>query len=196
MIANISAGLMLSRARGLPATDHRIIQVRDLRLTGEVCAANELDVVALPAAARRSIVEPGDVLLAGRGTQMKAAVVPHELKGAVATSNLLHVRLGPALMPEVLVAFLLGRNGQEQLAARSQGTTIRVLTVSAVADLPVPVPEMPTQRMIAAMWRAALTYRREATLAADTRWQLGIRVAEELLAGREVAINVNAASVP
>jgi hypothetical protein len=188
-VANVSAGWMLSKGRGAGGTDYPVIQVKDLSTTGDVAPLDELDAVQLPPTAQRSMVKEGDVLLAARGTQMKAALVPEALNGAVATSNLLHIRPEPQLiLPEVLVAFLLGRDGQEMLAARSQGTAIRSLTVSAIAEMPVPVLDMATQRMISAMWRAASTYRHDAALAADARWRLGVRVVEELLAGRRITV--------
>lgn len=188
-VANVSAGWMLSKGREAGGADYRVIQVKDLSTTGDIALLDELDAVQLPPAAKRSIVNPGDVLLAARGTQMKAALVPEALAGAVATSNLLHIRPEPqVVLPEVLVAFFLGRDGQEMLAARSQGTAIRSLTVSAIAEMPVPVPDITTQRKISAMWRAASTYRREAAVAAHARWRLGVRVVEELLAGRRISV--------
>jgi hypothetical protein len=194
-LATVSAGWMLSKSRGVAGAEHRVIQVKDLRTTGDIAPLDELDAVQLPPTAQRSMVRPGDVLLAARGTQMKSALVPQALSGAVATSNLLHIRPEPELlMPEVLVAFLLGREGQEQLAARSQGTAIRSLTVSAISEMQVPVPDMATQQRISAMWRATSTYRREAALAADARWRLGVRVVEELLAGRRVTAPVTVRS--
>src|SRR4051794_7371307 len=113
-IANISTGWMLSKGRGADGAGHRVIQVKDLTPTGDIALLDELDAVQLPPAAQRSMVKAGDVLLAARGTQMKAALVAEAISGTVATSNLLHIRPDPKLLlPEVLVAFLLGRDGQE-----------------------------------------------------------------------------------
>jgi hypothetical protein len=195
-LASVSAGWMLSKGRGAGGAEHRVVQVKDLHTTGDIAPLDELDPVQVPLTAQRSMVKAGDVLLTARGTQMKAALVPEALNGAVATSNLLHIRPEPQLLlPEVLVAFLLGRDGQEMLAARSQGTAIRSLTVSAITEMPVPVPDMGTQRKIAAMWRAASTYRHEAALASDARWRLGVRVVEELFAGRRITVPLTIGSV-
>src|SRR5687767_388712 len=144
-VSEISLGWSLSRKGRSDLREARVIAVKDLGPAGVVAPSEELTAEQVPEEATRSTARVGDVLLVARGTQLRAALVSEESQGAVVTSNLVRLRLGPELRPEVLVAFFQSKMGQAELLARSQGTSsLLALPLSQVAAIPVPLPDAET----------------------------------------------------
>jgi hypothetical protein len=133
-------------------------------------------------------VRAGDVLVAARGTQFRASLVPDETSGAVASANLLVVRLGPELLPEVLVAFLRSSQGERQLRATSTGTTAGAFLVTArsLGALEVDVPPMHVQRTLAAFTRASTVALEAAEHLLELRREFLNGVVEAVLAGDDI----------
>lgn len=115
--------------------------------------------------AERARVSDGEVLVAARGTQFRSALVPARTVGAIASANLLVVRLGNALLPEVLLAFLRSPAGEQQLRACATSSTGGfLLTPKTLGAVQVHLPPMPIQQKLAAFARAS-----DAVLAASER---------------------------
>lgn len=97
----------------------------------------------------RGEIRPGDVLVAGRGTQLHATVVPTDIgePWPVATESVLIVRpkSGCPVLPEV-IALLLGPGQVAKQLAGPARTLAHSLSTQALAEWRVPVPPMELQR--------------------------------------------------
>jgi len=119
--------------------------------------------------------------MAARGTILKSAVVTETHRGAVISSNLIAVRLGEMLLPEVFAAFLASPMAQAELEARATAMAGRLaLTVAAVETLEVPVPPRAAQEKIAALWRLSNDYQAMAISAAEARRRLATQLMSDL----------------
>jgi hypothetical protein len=165
-----------------------VINPRDLTSTLPVQALLESASVQTTPRTERARVRAGDVLVAARGTQFRASLVPEETSGAVASANLLVVRLGPELLPEVLVAFLRSSQGERQLLATSNGTTTGAFLVTArsLGALEVDVPPMHVQRTLAAFTRASAVALEAAEHLLELRREFLNGVVEAVLAGDDI----------
>jgi len=115
-------------------------------------------------------VRAGDVLVAGRGTQPKVALVPDGFGDAVISSNLIMVRLAGQLKPQVLAAYLMSPEGQVQLAVRAGASAgYLALTARALGDLAVPVPPLETQERLARLFDASERHYKMAVSSAEQR---------------------------
>jgi restriction endonuclease S subunit len=113
----------------------------------------------------------GDVLVAARGTQLKAAIVPNGAGEAIVTASLIGVRPDTSvLLPEVLLAFLRSPEGATELSARARSATGQLaLTRADVERIEVPLPSLEIQEKIARIIRAANEYEASAEQAMRLR---------------------------
>lgn len=142
---------------GVPA-----IQLRDLR--GE-------DVFALGTAGRYTIegkldryrVRPGDVLFRSRGDQNTATVVSGgDSESAVAVMPLMILRLKPGVIdPSYLAWFINQSTAQRYFDACARGTNMRMIPRPCLENLPVALPDLRTQQLVAEVAQLA---RRERAL--------------------------------
>lgn len=186
-VGRVIAGWQPPRDGGGPEA-HRLpaVSVRDLR-EGHV-ATDALETVSVdkPGKLDRYLVEPGDVLVACRGTVPKVAIAPPGLAGAVLTSTLMAVRLNGELLPEVLFVYLRSAPGQSALLSRVRSGTQQIaLAPRDLAQLDVPLPPMEVQRRIAELVRAAEDQYMAAERAAEVRRDIAHRIAFEQIAGSE-----------
>lgn len=164
-------------ARRLPA-----ISVRDLRDGHVATDALETVSVDMPGKLDRYLVEPGDLLVACRGTIPKVAIAPPELSGVILTSTLIGVRLDSRLLPEVLFVYLRSTPGQRALLSRVRSGTQQIaLTPRDLAALEVPLPPVDVQRRIADLVRAAEDQYAAAEVAARLRRDIVCEVALEVI---------------
>ena len=101
---------------------------------------------------------PGDVLLAGRGTQIKAALVEKEYDLPVlADNNVLVIRpQSPRLNSTYLTALLNSRLGRELMQTlQVGGDAILSISPGKLRKLVIPVPDRDIQEKMAAEYTAA-----------------------------------------
>jgi hypothetical protein len=181
-LADIASGW--SSKRGEQAQVIRsVLLPRDVLPIG-VVSIDALQQLSVPAAAERCSIQPGDVVLVSRGSAgaFRAGVVYGVPPDTIVTSNLLRVRLkANGLLGEVLVAFLLTAEAQAALKARSQGSATFSITLGQLSELLVPVPPMPVQQTLAALWRATQRAYDSGIEAARARRELGLGVIERHL---------------
>ncbi|MDZ7266562.1 MAG: hypothetical protein ONB48_03190 [candidate division KSB1 bacterium] len=123
--------------------------------------------------AASSQVAAGDVLLTCRGTAVRVALLPERAAGMIIDSNLIAIRCGPQLLPELLVAFLRHPAGRELLERASQSTTRQKnLTLKAVRRIMLPVPPPGRQEQLVKLLRAAERHHHLALAAATQRLAL------------------------
>lgn len=129
--------------------DTPLLNIKDI-IDGGVATQN-LSCVSLDnfRNAEHYLVQPGDVLITCRGTQLKVAVVPHTLKNALITANLIAIRLNDQILPGFLAAYLRTNLGQKKLLSNAASASAQiVLNVTDIAKTNVPVPPLALQEQI------------------------------------------------
>jgi restriction endonuclease S subunit len=140
--------------------------------------------IPLDARAEKCRVSVDDVLITSRGTRLKIARVTQTVAGAVLTSNLIAIRLGPDLLAPVLLAYLQSRRGRAAVMRRSRSSTINLaLSARSIGRLLVPVPPMEVQQQITDLMREAGKNYTAALRAAEQRRGVAQAVANNLLMG-------------
>lgn len=150
-VADISSGLATrAAADGGHQPSIRIIGLADLadgqvHPPGAASAWAELP----PETLARHALQSGDVLLAARGSQPKAAWVAEADLPAIASANLLVVRARPGMRPGVLFAYLASEPGLAMARALSRSATDQ-LSIAArdLATLELPAPQRAAQDTI------------------------------------------------
>lgn len=106
-------------------------------------------------------IQPGDVLLAARGTEPRAAIAPTfaEPQPLYISSNVFLLRPNPdVLLPETLWAWLTSPAGRAAIERVAHSSTRQmVITRSVLDSLVIPVPSIEEQQALAAVIRAAQT---------------------------------------
>lgn len=178
-VAHIYGGWQPPREEASPAA-HRLtaVSVKDIRDGHFAAGTLEGVLVDVPAKLDRYLVQPGDVLVACRGTVPKIAIVPPDLAGSLLTSTLIGVRTGGRLLPEVLFLYLSSAPGQRGLLSRVRSGTQQIaLTTRDIAELQVPLAPMEVQRRIADLVRLAESQYVAAETAARLRREIVHEVA-------------------
>lgn len=90
----------------------------------------------------------GDVLVAIKGSQFKAAVVDNNSEGYIISSNLISLRLDTSkAIPNVVAAYLNSPMGQHKLGIISKGTAIP--SISQIELLRISIPTPPIEQQLA-----------------------------------------------
>lgn len=122
-----------------------VIQLRNLDGAGNIAVAGLLR-GASDGATDAHFVHPGDLLFRSRGAKLTAAVVPSGTDGMLLAAPLIRIRIGSApLLPEYLVWYINGKKGQEYLKTRTMGSTVRMIDMQALKEMPIPVPPLALQ---------------------------------------------------
>lgn len=98
---------------------------------------------------RRTLLSGGEVLISLVGNPGQVAVAPPSLKGANIARQVGLMRLGDALDPRFLVAYLQSPLGKSKLAALTYGSVQQVINLGHLKEMLVPVPPFDEQRRIA-----------------------------------------------
>ena len=135
---------LIENADGVP-----LLNIKDI-IDGQIAINNcSLFSLANFKNAERYLVYPGDVLITCRGTQLKIAVVPVDIKKSLITTNLIAVRLTNQISPIFLAAYLKTTEGQKALLANTASSTMQfALNVSDINEIDVPVPPLSLQEKI------------------------------------------------
>lgn len=91
----------------------------------------------------------GDILFSRRGDVGRCVLVKPENEGWVCGTGCLKARLGDRIIPEYFICYLTLTNVVEWLINNSVGQTMLNLNTSILSELPVPVPTLEEQRLIA-----------------------------------------------
>jgi len=94
----------------------------------------------------------GDVVFRSRGDRNTASALGHEFdEPAVAVMPLVILRAKRSVLPEYLAWFLNQPEAQHHFDKGAQGQNIRMISMSCLSKLQVPIPDIATQRTIAAI---------------------------------------------
>lgn len=96
---------------------------------------------------RRFAVRPGDVLVSGRGTTGRIAVVPDEVGPAIIHPSVLRVRPDPSRISADFLATCLRWSTRisDYLRLENTATTIDVIYSGTLRGVPIPVPSLTEQ---------------------------------------------------
>ncbi|WP_294226560.1 restriction endonuclease subunit S [uncultured Shimia sp.] len=120
-------------------------------------------------ALKRYTVKPGDVIITIMGTCGRCAVVPDDIPVAINTKHLCCISLDHAkCIPEYLHAYFLHSEASlTYLNANASGSVMDGLNMGLIKELPVFLPDIATQRTVAALFQEA----REKTLSLEGIYQ-------------------------
>lgn len=118
-----------------------------------------------------------DVLLACRATEMRLVLAPAEVAGMLIDANVMAIRCGPKLAPQVLLAYLRHPVGRAALEHVSQSTTAQKnLTVKALKRLALPIPTCEEQTRLVQLLEAAELHHQLALQAAQKRLEVAQQI--------------------
>lgn len=149
-ITSIYSGVAIKEGRS-HARFVRLSDLSDLRLD----RPSNLATGELPAVARALPIEEGDLIVAARGATTDVCRATRPWLGAFISLDLYLVRPDPSKIdPGYLAAFLDLPATQAAFSGSKQGTGLARLPKEALDRLIVPLPPMPTQRLIAELARS------------------------------------------
>jgi len=104
---------------------------------------------AISARHGRTLLQPGDVVVALRGQIGLAAVVSEELAGVNLSRGVARLHPNPAVDGGYLALCLSSPTFRAQIRSAATGSTFKELKIGALRELRVPVPSLDRQREIA-----------------------------------------------
>ncbi|WP_215764078.1 restriction endonuclease subunit S [Gluconobacter sp. P1D12_c] len=150
-ISGIYSGVAVQEGNSGIARFVRLSDLSDLR-SGR---APKLATGQPPVVARALPLEEGDLIVAARGTTTDVCQAAHSWLGAFISLDLYLVRPDPSKVdPGYLAAFFDLPATQAAFSGNKQGTGLARLPKEALDSLIVPLPPMPTQRLIAELARS------------------------------------------
>jgi len=135
-----------SRLEHDPQGDVAVIQMKDID-DGNLLHTKEATRVTLPKGKAHHLLRAGDLLLRSRGRSNGAALVAQGIERAVLSAPMLLIRPHNVL-PDYLCWYLNAPATQAQLAAQSEGTSVRMISAEALKTLEVPLPSLAAQQRI------------------------------------------------
>lgn len=159
-VARVSSGLTVRGRLDTSSGEVLAIQMADLTAGGGLDLAR---MARIPHPHPRYLVSRGDVLLRSRGNSTTAWAVPENLaEPAVAILPLFIIRPSTDTCdPDFLAWWLNQPDAQTHLRRAAQGQSIQMVSKTALESVPLRLPLLPQQRLIAA---AACFATREAAL--------------------------------
>lgn len=155
---SLAQGATLSRYRtsndaeeGMGET-RRIVNIGDLQ---DLETRGQLETEPLSAGSYLSnALDAGDLAIATRGTILKASVIAGEHAGAIAGQNLAVLKPKRDLIAPLYLAGVLrsARLAGEFEKRSSRSTTIKLITLKQLGDLPIPCPPKQEQETLAKLF--------------------------------------------
>ncbi|MBX4928704.1 restriction endonuclease subunit S [Rhizobium binae] len=186
-VAEVFAGVGVSREETIerPGDKLPVIGVRDLQ-DGAVSPIGRLDTVGFHDRNRAIsyAVRENDVLVTGRGTQLKFGLVGSETAGAVASGNVIVIRPKAPTIGGALFAILSSDVFRPKIEVLRRGaTTLLSLSPKDLAKIEIDLPPVDEQQRIAALVTDTQTAYRTAIEAAEIRRALARRLIDARLFG-------------
>lgn len=125
------------------------VEVRDLAgctLSGKVFNRTTRELDEQFSGAR---LQPGDLLIAVRGSYERSAIVPPELDGANISRDVARISTLSFVMPAFLQIYLQSDIAQRYLKKHARGVAVKGVNISALRAMPIPVPPIEVQCMLA-----------------------------------------------
>lgn len=161
--------------------------INPTNIVGESILPDREKQVGVEALSRLSsyVLKAGDVVVGRRGEIGRCAVVGADATGWVCGTGCFFIRPGLATDPHFLAWLLRSPDYRDQLERASTGATMKNMSNTTLAQLPVAIPEIGEQRRIVAIFDEAF----EAIATAKANAEKNLQNATELFAQhREVAL--------
>jgi len=125
------------------------VRVKDMK--GWTIDVEGLNRTSLEIAAKyaRSSLQPGDLLIAIRGSYGRVAIVPPELCGANITQDSARIASHPDIDHRYLLYYLGGTVAQEYYTRVARGVAVKGVNIGDLKTMPVPIPPLLEQFAIA-----------------------------------------------
>jgi hypothetical protein len=146
-VADVQMGYSFrSRLEHDPEGTVAVVQMKDIDETNLLHIGQATRVV-LPLGKSHHFLRAGDVLFRSRGRSHGAALVPEAIGTSVLAAPMLLIR-PRRVLPAYLSWYLNASTTQAQLAARSEGTSVRMISAEALKELDIPLPSPIVQQRI------------------------------------------------
>jgi len=146
-VADVQMGYSFrSRLEHDPEGTVAVVQMKDIDETNLLHIGQATRVV-LPLGKSHHFLRAGDVLFRSRGRSHGAALVPETIGTSVLAAPMLLIR-PRRVLPAYLSWYLNASTTQAQLAARSEGTSVRMISAEALKELDIPLPSPIVQQRI------------------------------------------------
>ena len=137
-----------SRVKHDAAGDVAVIQMKDIDDTNLLHIESAIK-TALPGAKAHHLLREGDLLFRSRGRSNSAALVPLNIGRAVLAAPMLLIRPHlDVVLPAYLCWLINSPDMQAQLAAMSEGTSVRMISTEALKNIELPLPDLKRQQRI------------------------------------------------
>lgn len=156
-LASITVGVT---ARANAPSDDTVRYVRVAAIEEGAIAEGWEQLGPEPSRAAEAALKPGDLLVRLRAGRIVAAVIGPAQIGAYPTLDAILVRPNKEVEPFFLCAVLNSEAAQAAIAAAWRGATLARVTVTDLAELPVPEVPRTRERMIGALAEAGYRERR------------------------------------
>jgi restriction endonuclease S subunit len=127
----------------------RVIQMKDLN-SDNIVDCHELIKIDMDEVKKHHLVKKDDLVFRSRGINCTASILLEEIENTVVSAPLLKIRVADSLQvfPEYLKWFINQPESQKFLQSRLSGTHGGMIRSSELAELPVSVPDLKTQKLI------------------------------------------------
>jgi type I restriction enzyme S subunit len=142
----ICYGILMPRVKEAGVVPY--VEVKDLRAKRLSVANLHRTSQELHQAFPRSILAPGDVVLAIRGSFDRALVVPDEVAGSNVSRDVARIAPMDGLDPDFLVAYLASPPSLQYLRQRARGVAVKGVNIADLRSMPIPLPPIAEQRRI------------------------------------------------
>ena len=160
MVSRLQAGHPLrGRVEDDPAGDISVVQLKN---ADPVAGVDMTDLPRITAAGRKepTFLRHGDILFVNRGLRFFGAYVDKPRDRVVAAPHFFIIQANRLkVLPEYLVWFLNSRRAQRYYSQCAAGTALPHITVKTLEALPVEVPSLERQALIAKVHRCSLRER-------------------------------------
>lgn len=96
-----------------------------------------------------NMLEPGDILISGRSSRPKIALVPEDARNYYFSSEFFALTVNTDIIsPEILAAYLSSRPVQEYLTGKSGGRMLSIIAKDDLLGMEITVPEMKEQNLL------------------------------------------------
>ena len=182
-VASVHSGLPTYRLRTEASVPIPVLKVRDLNHAHE--PSWKLGTVEVPRPDRLEShrTRTRDIVVTARGTNLKVALVPDRWNGALVDWNLIVIRPGSRVRPELLVGFLQSPAGRRAMDRRLTGTSLLMLTVKNLEEIEIPVPPLDQQERLVQLLQSADRQYESAIAAAELRRRIAQKVAWDAMKG-------------
>ncbi|MDB9374754.1 restriction endonuclease subunit S [Nodularia sphaerocarpa] len=183
-LVKIYQGVTLNRYQDDQGSQERIINSRNLE---NIYIDNDLSMLKLDSSKLSQYrLHIDDVVIAIRGTPLKASVVTDKVQGSLASQNLAVLRPTAQINPIYLAVFMRSKWLEKHLVTLySQSSGTQLLKISQLRALEIPLPHLNKQNKLAELFLAAERYTKITLETLEIRNSLTQSIFSQILEGEQ-----------